>query len=165
MAIKYFKVTNRSDGTAGYELPELNVRRVFSLNESKDIPEKELKALSQTDGGAELIKHYLMVEDKDWVKENLPNAPIEYFWGINEIKKCMLEDDAELFAETLEYAPRGIVDLIKFLSWKMPLTDLNKVNIIQEKLGFNVQAAIAIMSNTSQAKPTAAKERKRRREE
>lgn len=162
---KLIKVLNRSDGTVTYHLPELNnTRRVFNLGESKDISEKELNALFQMNGGAELIRHFLMVEDREWVKKTF-DAPIEYFWGYDEVKKCLLEDDVELFSETLDYAPQGVIDIIKLLSWQLPVKDLNKIHIIMEKLGFDVLGAIEVMKKPSDKPTKETKQGRRRREE
>jgi len=119
------KVTNRSTGLVVYAIPEMHVRRVFSIGETKDIEENELNQLFQLPGGAELLKDSLLVHDKEWVKKTW-DAPIEYFWGVPEVKKCILEDSIELFKETLEYAPAGVIDLIKEIAWKLPCNDLNK---------------------------------------
>lgn len=162
---KLIKVLNRSDGIVTYHLPELNnTRRVFNLGESKDISEKELNALFQMNGGAELIRHFLMVDDREWVKKTF-DAPIEYFWGYDEVKKCLLEDDVEWFSETLDYAPQGVIDIIKLLSWQLPVKDLNKIHIIMEKLGFDVLGAIEVMKKPTDNLPKETKQGRRRREE
>jgi len=139
------EVINRSDGVVAYVLPELNIRRVFNINEVKDIDEKELNALVQMDGGAILLKRDLLVNDKEWVKCQWPDVPIEYFWKEEDIKKCLLEDPLDLFQETLDYAPDGVLEIMKRLSWQLPLTDLNKIAALEKKLKFNVLAAIEIM--------------------
>ena len=41
------KVTNRSDGNVTYTLEELRVRRVFNINETKEIDEAELRKKSK----------------------------------------------------------------------------------------------------------------------
>ena len=102
------KVINRSDGNVVYSLPELNIRRVFVPGESKDLSEQELNALWQIDGGASLLRNELMVQDEEWVNKTMPYAPIEYFWLIEDVDKCILEDSLELFKETLEYAPAAV---------------------------------------------------------
>lgn len=157
------KVINRSDGNVAYSLPELNVRRVFTPGSYKDIDQKELEALWQTDGGHNLIVHYLLIEDRDWVKAHW-DAPIEYFWQAEQITKCLKEDDLELFKETLDYAPAGVMDLIKAISWRMPLTDLNKIAAIKDKTGFDVMQAIEVMKSPAK-KPAAPVKQRRRREE
>ena len=161
------KVTNRSTDQVVYNLPELHMRRVFTPGEVKEIPEKELRTLNQADGGAILVKHYLKVDDKAWVDENLPNAPIEYFWDLDDIKRCILEDSVELFEETLEFAPLGVIDTIKDLAWKLPMTDMNKIQVLKEKTGFDTLAAIAVMKpaeGTQETSTPTKRERLRRRE-
>lgn len=157
------KVYNRSDGNITYKLPELNVRRVFNIGESKDIPKEELEALFQTDGGAQLLKDYLLVEDKEWVMAHW-EAPIEYFWKEEEIKKCLMEDPVDLFEETMDYAPRGVLDLIKTMAWRIPVTDLNKVGIIRDKTGFDVLLAIEAMKQPEKPQTAPTPARRRRQE-
>ena len=157
------KVYNRSTGIVVYELPELNVRRTFGIGEVKDIDEKELEMLSQQQGGLRILYHLLLVDDREWVSRHF-EAPIEYWWMPDKIKKSMIEDDAELFAETFDYAPNGVLEYIKKFAYEMPLTDLNKVQIIKDKTGFDVLTAISLMRDTKEV-PEAPKLQRRRREE
>jgi len=149
------QVTNRSDGIVTYSIPELNVHRTFARNETKDITVKELNQLYQINGGAEILRHFLLVHDREWVNKTW-DPPLEYFWGEKEIIKCLQEDSIELFAETLDYAPIGVIDLIKEYSWRLPLTDLNKAEVLLKKTGFDAIAAIEVMKtdDTKQQAPT-----------
>ncbi|NLV87667.1 MAG: hypothetical protein GX025_10715 [Clostridiales bacterium] len=158
------KVINRSDGNVTYHLEELRTRRVFTPNESKEIEPAEMEALFQMDGGAELIKHYLLVDDKAWVEDHWQPEE-EYFWKYADIEHCLKEDSLELFSETLDYAPQGVLDLIKAISWKLPLTDLNKIDEIRNKLGFDVQGAVRIMESQIHRDVEPKKERLRKRKE
>lgn len=159
------KVYNRSDSNITYSLPEMNIRRVFALGESKELDEKEMNALYQMDGGKTLIEEYLLVDDEEWCNKHFSEEPaLEYFWKPDDIKKCLLQDELALFQETLEYAPLGVIDLIKMYAWQLPISDLNKIEAIKQATGFDVLAAIEVMSA---AKPRAAapkKERLRKRE-
>lgn len=157
------KVFNRSDSNVTYSLPELNTRRVFALGESKDLESKEMEALWQMDGGMTIIKDYLCVDDRDWVAKHW-DAPIEYFWTTDDVKKCLLEDSLELFQETLEYAPAGVIDLIKMLSWQLPVRDLNKIEALRQATGFDTLAAIEVMSASKERQKPQKKERLRKRE-
>lgn len=161
------KVTNRSDGNVVYSLPEFNKRRLFSVGETKEISDKELESLFQAAGGMELIKDYLLVDDKEWVKQHWADVPIEYFWGEEEITNCLLHDSLDLFSETIDYAPDGVLDIMKRISWQLPLSDLNKVNVMREhpRLGFDVQAAVEIMKLPDDKTARAAKKERRLREE
>lgn len=157
------KVYNRSDSNVTYSLPELQTRRVFALGESKDLDAKELEALWQKDGGMILIKNFLLVDDKEWVAAHW-DAPIEYFWKTEDVKKCVLEDSVALFQETLEYAPEGVIDLIKMFAWQLPLGDLNKIEALRQATGFDTLAAIDVMSSKKPRAEAPKKERLRKRE-
>ncbi len=158
------KIVNRSDSTVVYSLEELKVRRLFAPNEEKDVPKGEITSLWQTDGGKELIKHELLVDNAAWIEENYPAAPIEYFWREDKVKECLINDSLELFRETLDFAPAGVLEIIKRISWQLPLTDLNKIEAIREKLGFDVLMSIGLMREKApqKEKPT---QRLRKREE
>lgn len=158
------QVINRSDGNVAYHLPELNTRRVFTVGSEKDIDAKELEALWQTDGGQILIRNHLLVNDREWVKAHW-DAPIEYFWQNEQIRKCLLEDDIDLFKETLDYAPEGVIDIIKSMAWRLPLTDLNKIAAIKDKTGFDVLLAIEVMKAESPRQQASTGTQRRRREE
>lgn len=148
------KVTNRSDSIAAYELDEMKVKRNFAPNETKDIPTKELETLYQQEGGYNLIKDFLMVHDKKWVEEHFPDVPIEYFWTVADIKNCLLTDPEDLFEETLDYAPQGVLDIMKNLSWQLPISDYTKMEAMRKKLGFDVRHAIEIMTQQDTASTT-----------
>lgn len=158
------KVINRSDGNVTYNLPELNIRRSFAPGEVKDLPESELEALSQQNSGLGVLQNYLLVDDKEWVMTHW-DAPIEYFWQPEQIKKCLLEDPIDLFEETLDYAPAGVIELLKAFAWRLPISDLNKIGAIREKTGFDVLRAIEIMKPTEGAQTTAPQKPQRRRRE
>ena len=161
MAIKVF---NRSTGNVCYELPEMNIRRVFNIGESKIIDEAELEMVSQQDGGLILLQEFLLVDNKEWVAAHW-DAPIEYWWQPERIRKSMLEDDIELFTETLDYAPEGVIDFIKMFAWQVPLTDLNKIQALKEKTGFDALAAASVMAQESVQKEAPRAARRRREEE
>lgn len=158
------KVYNRSIGNVSYELPEFGTRRFFNIGETKEVQEKELEALSQQYGGLFLLKNSLLVQDKEWVKAHF-DAPIEYWWKPEKIKKSLLEDDLELFKETLDYAPQGVIDYIILFSWQIPLKDLNKIQAIREKTGFDVMQAIEIMKKPQHEPEEIEKPKRRRRQE
>lgn len=159
------KVTNRSDSRVVYNLPELNnTRRLFEVGETKELTNKEMDALYQLAGGAELVKDYLLIEDRQWVFKNCGEVPTEYYWNTPEITKCILEDPLDLFAETLDYAPAGVLDVLKRLAWTLPLTDLNKIKAIEDKLGFDVQAAVKIMAVPGAFEQTSKKGQRLRKE-
>lgn len=141
------KVMNRDVGQTGYHLPELQIRRVFNVGEIKELKEEEILLLYNTDAGRLMLCQILQIQNKDFVREHIwPEAPIEYFWTKEQIRKCLEEDSVELFSETLDYAPEGVINILKDLAWRLPLTDLNKCNIMKTKLGFDPIKAHEVMT-------------------
>lgn len=159
------KVYNRSDSNITYNLREQRQRRVFALGECKELEPDELNALYQMDGGKTLCEQYLLIDDEAWVKAHFrEEPPLEYFWKPEDVKKCLLEDSLDLFQETLEYAPAGVIDLIKMYAWQLPISDLNKIEAIKMATGFDTLAAVEVMSASKPRAATPKKERLRKRE-
>ena len=47
------------------------------------------------------------------------------------------------FLDCLDYAPEGVLELVKKFSVELPLTDFEKRQALKAKTGFDVDAAIA----------------------
>ena len=48
----------------------------------------------------------------------------------------------DAFLDALDFAPIGVIDLIKKLSIEIPLVDIQKRKALKEKTGFDVEAAL-----------------------
>jgi hypothetical protein len=59
-----------------------------------------------------------------------------------EIQEMLESGSIDAFLDCLDFAPLGVIDLIKKYAVELPLNDYNKRRIIKEKLGFDVDAAI-----------------------
>lgn len=67
------------------------------------------------------------------------------------------------FLDALDYAPKGMIDVIKKYALELPMTDLNKAEALKEKTGFDTLKALNFMKeekidSTDEVAPT----RKRR---
>lgn len=140
------KVTNRFSGNVGYFIPDLQVKRTFMPRETKEITFEELEKLSFVPGGMKIITDYLVVKDKDAIKEILPNVEPEYFYGEAEVKNILEQGSLDQFLDCLDFAPDGVLDIIKDLAVNLPLDNMSKRNAIKEKLGFDVTKAIEIQN-------------------
>jgi hypothetical protein len=138
------EVQNRSAGSLVYSLEELHVRRFFSPYEKKQIEETEINTLFQTKGGRNIIMNQLLIQDKEFVA-TLFDAPPEYFWDDQKILEVLKADDMDTFLDALDFAPSGVIDLIKDLAWRLPISDFRKIEAIKSQLGFDVTRAIDIM--------------------
>lgn len=140
------KVTNRDTGNVGYAIPELGVRRQFASRETKEIPYGELVALSYLAGGHKMLSDYLVVHNEEAISELLNGVEPEYYYTENDVKRIMQYGSLDEFLDCLDFAPDGVLDLIKDLSVTMPLNDVAKRDAILEKLSFNVSKAIEIQN-------------------
>lgn len=139
-----YKVKNRSSGKVAYSVAYNGnkIHQVYNPGEVKIIPYEELRQLSYQHGGPELIYNYLQV-GKQEILENLNIAPEpEYYMSEKEIQEMLESGSIDAFLDCLDFAPLGVIDLIKKYAVELPLNDYNKRRIIKEKLGFDVDAAI-----------------------
>ena len=160
-----YNVKNRSSSVVVYRIPENNIRREFALGETKKIAFGELEKLTYQAGGRELLENFLQIVDEAVTSDLNVHREVEYDMSEAQIKDLLLSGSLDAFLDALDFAPIGVIDLIKTLSVQLPLTDLNKRRALKEKTGFDVDRAIvhieeeraAEQSNkidTSEAAPT-----------
>ena len=137
-----FSVKNRSYGTVIYSIKEDGIRREFHPGETKEISFNELEKLSFQAGGRELIERYLQITNKEVTETlNIATEP-EYYLSEDEIKDLILNGSLDAFLDCLDFAPIGVLDLIKKMSVTLPCNDIAKRRAIKEKLNFDVTKAI-----------------------
>lgn len=138
------KVRNRSYGTIGYSIPEMRIQRKFQKNETKEITMEELRKLSFQPGGQVLINQFLVVEDKQALKELNPNYEPEYFYKEADVERILTTASYEEFLDCLDFAPEGVIGLMKTKAVELEIPDLRKREAIQKKTGFNITRQIEI---------------------
>lgn len=145
---KKYKVKNRSGGMVAYTIPELgdarNIRREFAVSEVKEIPAKELEALTFIGGGRTLLEDYLQILDAEGL--NFVNLQVEPEYAMNEedIKNLLLYGSYDKFLDTLDFAPEGVIDLIKHYAVALPCNDTAKRDALKDKFGFDVDKVLSI---------------------
>ena len=137
-----YNVKNRSSSVVVYRIPELNLRREFAPGETKPIPFGELEKLTYQEGGRELLENFLQIIDEIPTKELNINREVEYDMSEAQIRDLLLNGSLDAFLDALDFAPIGVIDLIKTMSVQLPLTDLNKRRALKEKTGFDVDRAL-----------------------
>ena len=144
------KVTNRNNGTTGYSIADLgNLRRTFAPGETKKIPMEELRKLSYIPGGEVILREYLVIDNKEALDELL-NGGIEpeYFYTEDEVKTLLLTGSLDQLMDCLDFAPGGVIDLVKKYAVELKINDIQKRQAILNKTGFNVTSAIEINEET-----------------
>jgi hypothetical protein len=139
---KTYIVKNRSASMVVYKIPEDGVRREFAPGESKKISYSELEKLSYQSGGRALMANFLQITDET-VTENLNiHTEAEYYMSEEQIIELIKTGSLDAFLDCLDYAPVGVIDLLKKYAVALPVTDINKRQALKEKTGFDVDVAI-----------------------
>lgn len=155
------KVLNRDNGSVGYTIPDLgNLHRTFQPGEEKELPMDELRKLSYLPGGKALLEECLVVRNEEALKELFIDAEPEYFYSEDDIKKILLNGTLEEFLDCLDFAPTGVIELIKEYAVKLEINDIAKRKAILDKTGFNVTSAIEINHEVQEDEPEVNKERR-----
>ena len=138
-----YNVKNRSSSVVVYSIPESNLRRTFAPGETKRIPFSELEKLTYQPGGRELIANFLQIMEEEVTQDlNIHREP-EYNMSEDQVRDLILNGSLDAFLDALDFAPIGVIDLIKSLSVSLPITDFKKREALLKKTGFDVDKAIA----------------------
>lgn len=144
------KVQNRDNGSVGYTIPDLNnLHRTYQPNETKNITMDELRKLSYVPGGMEILRNYLVILDEEAREEILSDVEPEYYLTKDGVKKLLLEGSLDALLDCLDFAPSGVVDLVKDVAVEIELNDVKKRDAILNKTGFNVTNAINFNKETT----------------
>lgn len=150
------KVKNRSNGTVSYRIPDLgNLRRYYEIGETKEVTVEEVEKLSAIQGGYELLKDYLMIEDEELANKVLNHIEPEYYYTEEDVKNLLLNGSVDQLDDCLTFGGEAIVNLVKKYAVELKIADLNKRNLIKDKTGFNVSAAVTINEETVDEHPEA----------
>lgn len=140
---KIVEVTNRNGGWTGYTVPDLNITRNFKPGETKKIPFEELWSLQSVPGGDFILHNCLIINDTDALSQlNMENLEPEYFYTEAEVRELLNSGSLEQLEDCLNFAPDGVIDLVKTIAVQTELPDTRKRKLIYEKTGVNIDTAI-----------------------
>lgn len=141
MSVMY-NVKNRSAGVAVYKIPELGIRRSFAPGEVKQISAEELEKLTYQPGGMAMLSGFLQIMEPEGIKKVGLNPQPEYHMSEKDIANLMINGSIDEFLDCLDFAPPGVIDLIKKMSVSLPLADYQKKAALKAKTGFDCDAAL-----------------------
>ena len=140
---QFYLVTNRSAGLVCYAIPEMGIKnRTFQPGETKKISGEELTNLTYLPGGVKLLRNYLQVQNEVIRNDLIGHVEPEYNMSAADVKELILHGTMDEWLDCLDFAPDGVIDLIKTLSIELPLTDTQKMEAFKEKKGINIARAI-----------------------
>lgn len=158
------KICNRDDAAVFYDIPEMNgLHRVFQPNEVKEVTLGELIKLSYEPGGMDLLRNNFILNNKEAINMILGEVEPEYNYTPADIKNLLLNGSLDEFLDCLDFAPEGVIEIIKNMAVELPLNDVAKRQAILNKTGFNVTNAIEIKKEVEAdvEKPAAAPAKRR----
>lgn len=138
-------VTNRSRGSVSYIIPDMgNLQRKFAYGETKQITAEEVRKLDWTPGGHVLLRDYLIIDNKELIAELLHEVEPEYNYTEEKISDILLKGSMDEFMDCLDFAPEGVINLMKDLAVKLEIPDVRKRQAISERTKTSVDNAIKI---------------------
>jgi hypothetical protein len=137
-----YNVKNRGASTVVYRIPEEGIRRSFAPGEVKTVSAAELEKLTYQPGGMAILTRFLQVQSEEALNKMGVQVEPEYHMSEQDIAKLLTTGSLDAFLDALDFAPTGVIDLIKKLSVSIPLTDMSKRKALKEKTGFDVDAAL-----------------------
>lgn len=153
------KIRNLCDHVVCYSVTD-GPRRELAPNQSIVVTAGELRQLNSEYGGSMLLRDYIQVQNDELANEfgfNVEETP-EYQWSREDVDRALTEEPIEVLEDALDFAPRGIVDLIINRSVAIELPDNRKREVIFEKTGKDITKMIelsrVIDSPSNQKKPT-----------
>lgn len=145
------KVTNRSGSSLSYTLPDLNnFRRRYAAGESKEVPFEEIQKLTYLPGGDYMLQHYLVIDNIEARDEILGSVELEYNYTEKEVRNLLENGSLDQLLDCLDFAPLGVIDLVKKIATDIKLYDTRKREVIFKKTGYNINNAIMINEETSE---------------
>ena len=136
------KVTNRTPGMVVYKIPEHGIRREFYSKETKNIPYEELVWLSYIAGGRSLMENCLLIQAPEVTKDLNIHTEVEYFMNEEQVTDMLVNGSLDQLLDALDFAPSGVIDIIKTKAVSLPLYDMQKRAAIEKATGFNVTKVI-----------------------
>ena len=125
-----------------YKVPDLGVRRSFAPGETKVISYEELEKLTYRPGGMNILTNFLQIQDASFLNSIGARVEPEYHMTEADVAALITSGSLDAFLDALDFAPQGVIELIKKLSVSIPMVDMNKRKALKAKTGFDVEAAL-----------------------
>jgi len=89
-----------------------------------------------------ILSQFLQILDLEGIQAAGIRPEPEYHMSEADVAKLITSGSLDAFLDALDFAPIGVIDLIKKLSISIPLVDIPKRKALKEKTGFDVEAAL-----------------------
>ena len=155
MSDKIYQVKNRSASRVCYRIPEDGIRREFAPGEVRKISFTELEKLSFQPGGREMMAQFLQITEEAAQEFGIHTEP-EYNMSEQDIAELLKNGSLDAFLDCLDFAPVGVIEIVKALAVQLPLENTAKRDALKKKTGFDVEAALRNIAAEKEENPVAA---------
>lgn len=140
---KMVAVTNRDNGEV---FAKLSGGRMIDFNrgQTKKVSLDDLAEINSTEGGRVLLREYLVIGDKAALDFLEMQPEPEYYYSEKEIKKLLTEGSLDQLEDCLNFAPEGVLNLLKDMALEMEIPDVRKRKLIAQKTGFNIDNILQV---------------------
>ena len=119
------------------------VSRHFAPHQVINITAGELRELTYERGGLILLQNYLQVGNKKLAQEfGISDDMVEYNWTEKNIIDTLTTSDIDILLDALDFAPDGIVEELKNKAIELEISDNNRINAINKRLGVDISQII-----------------------
>lgn len=139
-------VKNRSAATVIIAIPNRHIRVTLQPGQViNTLSFADVEDFSYQPGGEKILKEYLQLGEAEISQLSFGEPQPEYNYSEEDIinlLKPSTPDNYDAFLDCLDFAPTGVIDLVKKFAVSLPLTDTRKLEAIKESTGFDAAAAI-----------------------
>ena len=137
-----YRVKNRGASTVVYKIADKGIRREFKPGQIMQISSEELEELTFQPGGTLILSQFLQILDLEGIQAVRIKTEPEYHMDEAAVAQLITSGSLDAFLVCLDFAPFGVIDLVKKLSISIPMVDIQKRKALKEKTGFDVEAAL-----------------------
>ena len=137
-----YRVKNRGASTVVQKIADKGIRREFKPGQVMSISSEELEELTFQPGGTLILSQFLQILDLEGIQAARIKTEPEYHMSEADVANLIKNGSLDAFLDALDFAPIGVIDLIKKLSISIPMVDIQKRKALKEKTGFDVEAAL-----------------------
>lgn len=143
---KKIKVWNRSRAHLTYTVSDMRIKRSFTpMGTHGDmllVPVEEVQALMYEPGGRTMLSDYLLIKDQEVCEFLGLTVEPEYYYETEQVKELLKNGTIEQLQDCLEFAPAGVIDLIKKYAVEDEIDSHVKRDIIGKALNLSIDSMI-----------------------
>lgn len=143
LTMKMVPVTNRDNGEVVVVLSNDKLIH-FNAGETRKISLEDLAEMRSGEGNRVLLKDYLMIKDQQALDYLEIETEPEYFYTKEEIQVLLETGTLEQLEDCLNFAPEGVLDILKDVALSIELPDTRKRKLIAQKIGYDIDNIIRV---------------------